>query len=588
MYGILDVGASEAPASAVLLYAILGKCGKSRRPNITRSQYVTGSQHVAEMTGGSPHPVWFDPGPIAAEGAVIPHMLHVWAEADAAAPCVQFDDGTLWSYGEAWEIARRGAAGLQTIGIKRGDVVLVWLPNGPSFMRAWFGLSALGAVHTPLNVAFRGGVLEHVIKNSGAATLIVHKDLVPRLEQIDIANLQRIIVCGGKCPPVDRNLEILSDDIFRDSAPTADFPDLQPWDLAAVLYTSGTTGLSKGVMIPYAQLATAGQAAHGYLKREDRIYIFTPLFHTVGISAVFATLNKGASLHLAESFRGPQFWQDIKRHGCNRILGLISSMTSYLAKAVPAGESCPFDFAMMSPITAETVNFAKRQGFGYFAAYSMTELSVPVLSDINSGVFGSCGRPRSGVECRIVDTNDIEVPPGQVGELIVRTERPWTSNVGYLNDAAATAAAWRNGWFHTGDAFRQDEHGNFYFVDRLKDSIRRRGENISSVEVELEIAAYPGVMEVAVIGVPSPYGDDEVMAVLAPLPGHVIDPAHLLAFLLDRLAHFMVPRYIRIVSSLPKTPTNKIKKHELRDIGLPQGTWDREAHGIRVKRQRLA
>jgi crotonobetaine/carnitine-CoA ligase len=218
----------------------------------------------------------------------------------------------------------------------------------------------------------------------------------------------------------------------------------------------------------------------------------------------------------------------------------------------------------------------------------MTELSVPVLSDVNSGVLGSCGRPRSGVECRIVDANDIEVPQGGVGELIVRTDRPWTSNVGYLNDPVATANAWRNGWFHTGDAFRQDEEGNFYFVDRLKDSIRRRGENISSVEVELEVASYPGVMEAAVIGVASAYGDEEVMVVLAPLPGHTIDPAQLTAFLLERLAHFMVPRYVRIVDALPKTPTNKIKKHELRETGLPQGTWDREAHGIHVKRQKLA
>ena len=218
----------------------------------------------------------------------------------------------------------------------------------------------------------------------------------------------------------------------------------------------------------------------------------------------------------------------------------------------------------------------------------MTELSVPVLSDVNSAVLGSCGRPRSGVECRLVDANDIEIPRGQVGELIVRTEQPWTSNVGYLNDPVATAAAWRNGWFHTGDAFRQDEQGNYYFVDRLKDSIRRRGENISSVEVELEIAAYPGVMEVAVIGVASPHGDDEVLAVLAPLPGCLIDPAQLIEFLLERLAHFMVPRYVRIINSLPKTPTNKIKKHELREIGLPQGAWDREAHGIHVKRQKLA
>ncbi|MCK9917342.1 AMP-binding protein [Microbacteriaceae bacterium K1510] len=540
-----------------------------------------------DPTGAVHHPAWFDPHPLAADHAVIPRMLQSWAAANAQAPCVQFDDDTLWSYGEAWAMARRTAGGFRAIGVEQGDIVLVWLPNGPSFMRAWFGLSTLGAVHTPLNVALRGKMLEHVIRNSGAKTMIAHKDLVSRLEGLDLSQLDCVIVCGGT-DPAGGDIQYLSEDALSKAEPADRLTELQPWDLAAVLYTSGTTGLSKGVMIPYAQLATAGQVAHGYLKRDDRIYIFTPLFHTVGISAVFATLNKGACLHLAESFRGPTFWQDVKRTGCNRILGLISSMTSYLAKAVPAGEPCPFDFAMMSPITAETVKFAKDQGFGYFSAYSMTELSVPVLSDVNSGVLGSCGRPRSGVECRVVDANDIEVPQGGVGELIVRTDWPWTNNVGYLNDPIATANAWRNGWFHTGDAFRQDEEGNFYFVDRLKDSIRRRGENISSVEVELEVASYPGVMEAAVIGVPSAYGDEEVMVVLAPLPGHTVDPAQLTAFLLQRLAHFMVPRYVRIVDALPKTPTNKIKKHELRETGLPQGTWDREAHGIYVKRQKLA
>jgi crotonobetaine/carnitine-CoA ligase len=539
------------------------------------------------MTHPSIHPPWFDPRPIPAHGSVIPRVLRHWANERADAPCVQFDGGELWSYGEAWATAGRVAAALSRLGVTRGDVVLVWLPNGPALIRAWFGLNALGAVYTPLNVALRGGMLEHVIRNSGATIMIAHHELVPRLEGLDTSALKTIVVCGGTAR-LTRGIALRDESVLTEPGPSCELPELQPWDLAAVLYTSGTTGLAKGVQVPYAQLATAGQAAHGYLKRSDRIYIFTPLFHTVGMSAVFATLNKGACFHLAESFHARTFWQDIKTTGCNRILGLISSMTSYLAKAVPAGEPCPFDFAMMSPVTAETVGFARTQGFDYFSAYSMTETSVPVLSAVNASVLGSCGRPRSGVECRIVDSADQEVAPGEVGELIVRSDQPWTMNAGYLNDPAATATAWRNGWFHTGDAFRRDADGNYFFVDRLKDAIRRRGENISSVEVELEIAAYPGIMEVAVIGVPSPHGDDEVMAVVAPAPGHSIEPAELIAFLLERLPHFTVPRYVRIVDGLPKTPTSKIKKHELRKVGLPQGTWDREAHGIQVKRQKLA
>ena len=541
------------------------------------------------MSVSGHHPVWFDPRPMKAEAAVIPRILQRWANERPDAPCVQFDDGTLWSFAQTSREAQNGAAALEALGVKRGDVVLVWLPNNRTFIRTWYGLNTLGAVHTPLNVAFRGAILEHVVRNSRATVMIAHHELVPRLSGLDLSHLKKVVVCGGPVPETSMSVKLLPESALTAPEPLArEFPALAPQDLAAVLYTSGTTGFSKGVKIPYAQLATAGQVAHGYLQPNDRIYIFTPLFHTVGISAVFAALSNGACFHLAEYFRAQTFWQDIARTGCNRILGLISSMTSYLVKAIQSSGECPFDFAMMSPITPETAAFAQRQRFDYFSAYSMTETSVPILSDINATVFGSCGRPRTGISCRLVDANGNDVPAGEAGELIVKADDPWVMNQGYLNDPEATAKAWRDGWFYTGDAFRCDANGNYFFVDRLKDAIRRRGENVSSVEVELEIAAFPGVMEVAVIAARSPYGDDEVMAVIAPAPGQVIDPAALIVFLTERLAHFMIPRYVRIMESLPKTPTNKIKKSELRGSDLPPDTWDREAHGIVIKRQQLA
>ena len=534
------------------------------------------------------HPAWFDTGPIARDAAVIPAILARWAEETPDALCVRFDSGEEWSFRDAWKVARTRAGAFRGLGVAKGEVVLVWLPNGPALMRAWFGLNALGAVYTPINIALRGGMLEHVIRNSGASTLVVHHELVPRLGSLDTSGLRQIVVCGGDAAPLDKNIALVREDDLADAEAASELPALEPWDMAAVLYTSGTTGLSKGVLVPYAQLATAGQAAHGYLRASDRIYIFTPLFHTVGMSAVFASLSKGACFHLAESFHARTFWHDVKEKGCNRILGLISSMTSYLAKTSPEGEKCPFDFAMMSPITADTARFAAAKGFDYFSAYSMTEISVPIISPVNSTVFGSCGRPRSGIECRIVDAADNEVPTGEVGELIVRSSLPWTMNAGYLNDAVATASAWRNGWFHTGDAFRQDPDGNFYFVDRLKDAIRRRGENISSIEVELEIAAFPGVLEVAVIGVPTAHGDDDVLAIVAPANGSTIEPGELVRYLLNRLPHFAVPRFVRTMDSLPKTPTGKIKKHELRNDGLSADVWDRNVHGIEVRRLRLS
>ncbi|WP_164742920.1 AMP-binding protein [Mesorhizobium sp. Z1-4] len=540
------------------------------------------------MNQNKNHPHWFRSAPLGRDEAVLPAMLAKWATASPDALCVRFDNDEEWSYSNAWSKAREAAAALGKLGIKKGEVVLVWLPNGPALIRAWFGISTLGAVYTPMNIALRGSMIEHLIRNSGASVLIAHHELVERLQTLDLSGLRRIIVCGGdEIEPV-AGVSMVSETVLSQAQALNGQPELQPWDIAAVLYTSGTTGLAKGVLVPYAQLSTAGLAAHGYLRATDRIYIFTPLFHTVAMSAVYAALGKGASVHVADSFHARTFWHDIRAAGCNRILGLISSMTSYLAKTLPAGERCPFDFAMMSPITPDTAEFAKAQSFDYFAAYSMTEISVPIISPVNSEVYGSCGRQRDGIECRLVDPYDNDVAPGEVGEMIVRSDLPWTMNVGYLNDPVATAAAWRNGWFHTGDAFRQDEHGNFYFVDRLKDAIRRRGENISSIEVELEIAAFPGITEVAVIGVPTAHGDDDVMAIIATAEGGNVEPATLIEHLAERLPHFAVPRFIRSMQSLPKTSTGKIKKHELRGNEVSADVWDREAHGIALKRTKLS
>ena len=173
---------------------------------------------------------------------------------------------------------------------------------------------------------------------------------------------------------------------------------------------------------------------------------------------------------------------------------------------------------------------------------------------------------------------------GCAGELIIRTDRPWSLSHGYLGNPEATAAAWRNGWFHTGDGFRRDEEGNYFFVDRMKDAIRRRGENISSFELEAEICTHELVQEAAVVAVPSEMGEDEVLAVIATLPETELKPAELIEYLIPRLPYFMVPRYIRMVESLPKTPTQKVQKHLLREQGLTEETYDREAEGVVIKR----
>jgi crotonobetaine/carnitine-CoA ligase len=294
------------------------------------------------------------------------------------------------------------------------------------------------------------------------------------------------------------------------------------------------------------------------------------------------------SIALVESFNTERFWPSIRESGTT-IVFLLGVMANFVAAQPPAPDDRdhPLRLVGMVPLLDDIKRFAERFGLEVYSLYGMTEISTPIITGMTPEIPGTCGRVRAGVEVRVVDANDCELPDGTVGEFIVRTDRPWAMNHGYYKNPEATAEAWRNGWFHTGDAGRRDADGNYYFVDRLKDSIRRRGENISSLELEIEVSAHPAIREAAVIPVPNEMSEDEVMAVVSPAPGETIDPVDLIEFLRPRVAHFMIPRFIRILDDLPKTPTAKVRKTVLREEGITPDTWDREAEGIRIKRERI-
>jgi hypothetical protein len=240
------------------------------------------------------------------------------------------------------------------------------------------------------------------------------------------------------------------------------------------------------------------------------------MFHVGGTSSTYAALIRAGSIYLVDGFSTGKFWDQVRTGQCVTTCGLIGVMAAFLAKAEPRTDDGdnPLRCLTMFPIEPFTVHFAQRFGFDYVTGFNMTEVSAPLITDLNTRAFGSCGRPRSGVQVRLVDDHDIEVPRGTIGQMIVRSDAPWTMNAGYNGQPEATAAAWRNGWFHTGDLFRQDEDGNFFFVDRIKDTIRRRGENISSFEVENAVAQFPDVDEVVAIGVASEIAEQEVMVVV--------------------------------------------------------------------------
>lgn len=521
---------------------------------------------------------WWSSDVPAVEECVLGPVLRRTVSERPDATFAVFPDGTEWTCRDVWAAANTTARQLQELGVRHGDRVLSWLPNGPDAIRVWFGANLLGAIYLPLNTAYRGGLLEHAIRLSEASVMLASPGLIERLDGLDVPGLQQVIPVA----PIG--------DVDHDQPPVTPDRPVQPWDPYAIILTSGTTGPSKGVVCSYLHLATTAAVAFaGNFGPGDRYMINLPLFHAGGTIGTYAALLFGGSISVVEGFDTASFLDTIRATGTTHAT-LLGVMATFLAKQPPSDQDRdhPLRRVFMVPVIDDVPGFSKRFGVEVVAMFNMTEISIPIVSETNPAAPATCGKLRSGVQARLVDEHDREVPAGEVGELILRTDRPWAMNSGYWGMPDATAKAWRNGWFHTGDAFRRDADGNYYFVDRMKDAIRRRGENISSFEVEAEILAHPAVREAAAVAVPSPHGEDDVLAVVAPVQGVEIDPAELLGALVDRMPHFMVPRYIRIRPELPKTPTNKIEKHLLREEGITADTWDRERAGIQVKRERFA
>lgn len=530
----------------------------------------------------------------AREDCVLRSLLDRHAEQTPERIFAMFEDGSELSYRQLRDAVRQTARGLQDLGVGQGDHVLVWLPNGADILRLWFAINYAGAVYVPINTAYRGGILEHVLRNSGARLMIAHAALAERLKEADTAALERVVVLHGEATPIG-TLDVLPSERLVGSGEVLPLErPIEPWDTQSIIYTSGTTGPSKGVLSSYAHLGAMGNAlvadvdGVAFLDASDRFMINLPMFHVGGTAPTYAMLVKGGSIMLLDAFDTASFWATVNRSATTAVI-LLGVMATFLIKQpVLAGErETTLKQVIIIPLTAEGVAFRERFGVATHTLFNMSEVSCPLIAELDPTVVATCGRPRKGVQARLVDANDCEVAPGEIGELILRTDSPWALNHGYNGEPAATARAWRNGWFHTGDAFRIDEHGNYFFVDRFKDSIRRRGENISSFEVELEVCAHPAVREAAAVAVPSEFSEDDILVAVSLTEGERLDPADLLAFLIPRMAHFMVPRYVRIIDELPKTPTRKVEKYLIRQAGITGDTWDRERAGISVRRDPL-
>jgi crotonobetaine/carnitine-CoA ligase len=503
-----------------------------------------------------------------------------------------FEGGERWTFAETLQQVESLAGNLHELGVRQGDHVVLVLPTSPLALRAMFAINYLGAVYVPVNPALKGSSLEHVLQNAGAAFAIVHDSVLDRILAAAPPALKTIVRSSDEtapAPPGGITIHNVST-LTKPAAPPPPPPkSIQPFDTQSIIYTSGTTGRSKGVLSSYMHsYSCVGPDAWNCLTADDRQLLHMPIFHIGGAFIACVALCVGSSIAVVSHFRTEAFWDQVRELEVTSAF-LLGAMATFLLKQPPHPRDRDHKLRMVFivPLGQSGRAFRDRFGVDVFTLFNMTEICTPLISRANPAKHSICGRPRAGVEVRLVDENDRSVGDGEVGQLILRTEAPWAMNHGYNNNPQATADAWRNGWFHTGDAFIRDADGDYRFVDRLKDAIRRRGENISSYEIEVELLSHPAVREAAAIPVPSEFSEDEVLVVLAPASGASIDPEDIIRHLLPRMAHHMVPRFIRVIDELPKTPTAKVEKHILRAEGLTADTWDRERVGMSIRREKL-
>ncbi len=514
------------------------------------------------------------------------------AERYADKPFLKFENA-VFSYSEALAISRHLAGALQQRGLQHGSHVALLMNNHPNMLWTMFALAFLGVVVVPINAAARGSLLAYFLRHSRSAALIVDADLLPSAAPLleEMPAIRQVIVHGQLSSdlqkPISGQIEWLSlEALLVSASPAFMGDDARFSDVQMIMYTSGTTGPSKGVMCTHAQEQTGGifMAEQMGYNDSDVLYTCLPLFHANAIRiTVTAALWAGATVALSRRFSASNFWPDIRKYEATQFnaLGAIANILVQ-APASPADRDHKLRICNIVPAFTENqaADFERRFHVQVTSLYGSTEMGCPIYANANTGTarWPSCGKIVAPYEMRVVDDNDFELPPGKVGEWILRSREPWYVFQGYLDMPAETMAAWRNGWFHTGDRGYMDTDGFFYFVDRKKESIRRRGENISSYEVESAICGHPGVLECAAVAVPSELGEDEVMVYVVLRPDFDLTEVELTQFCEANMAHFMVPRFIAFLPALPKTPSEKVEKYKLKQSAEQSrdSLWDRE------------
>uniref|UniRef100_A0A7Z0QFS5 ATP-dependent acyl-CoA ligase n=1 Tax=Bradyrhizobium barranii subsp. barranii TaxID=2823807 RepID=A0A7Z0QFS5_9BRAD len=494
---------------------------------------------------------------------------------------------TRWSFAQTAAIAAASAQALVDAGIKPGDRVALMCSNRPEFLQVCLGCAWLGAIAVPINTALRGFQLSHIFRNSRPALLVVEAQFVDAIESVEagVDLPPRTWIVGAAAGAVDARLSAVPLPALGAAAPAG---AVRPGDTAAILYTSGTTGPAKGVCCPQAQLFWWGiySARALGIREGDVLFTTLPLFHTNALNAFYQALLNGCTYVLEPKFSASGFWATAQRHNATvgYLLGAMASMLLAQPKNANDKAHC-LRVALGGGVPPQIHGpFLQRFGVPLVDGYGSTETNFVFAGTIPSDRPGTMGYLADGIEARIVDENDSALPDGQAGELVLRAGEPFAFATGYFGMPEKTVEAWRNLWFHSGDRVVRDADGHYRFIDRMKDSIRRRGENVSSWEVEQTIQSHPAVAACAIYPLPSELGEDEVAAAILLEPGQSLEPVDIVRHCEGQIAYFAIPRYVRILSQMPLTENGKIKKGVLREAGITTDTWDREAAGVKVRR----
>jgi len=561
------------------------------------------------------------------EALTIPSVLDAQTAERPDQPLLVVDDEPV-TYREMQE--RSFAAGnvLHDLGVRPGDRVALFMGTSLDWVALWFGISRLGAVAVPVNTAFRGDFLARQLADSNAVLVALDEASADQLLAVasEVPSLRTMLVRpngsggqarqgeqggqgrqgghggqqadlvagGGRPGPGELGVATASTALLAtaERARLVVAPDAEvlAWNRpAAIFYTSGTTGRSKGAVATQHYLLSAAQAMVDLWQLEpgEVVYAPLPLFHLSAIGSVLGPMLAGGTGVLDRSFSVRATWDQVRRYQAAGI-ALAGAMVTMLWNLPPdpRDSEIPLRFISAAPVPAELYDSIQRRwNCRIVTCYGLSEafpLTVAGMDGVNPP--GASGRANPDFEVEIVDPEDRALPPGEIGEIVCRPRRPHVMFERYDGRDGETVEQFRNLWFHTGDLARIDEHGNLYYVDRKKDAMRRRGENISSFEVEQALLRHPQVEEVAAIGVPSELGEDDVMVCIVPKAGAAFDVEPFMDFCCDRLPYFAVPRYIDVRADLPKNAVGRVLKHELRAAGVPSSAWDREKAGYVVRR----